>query len=128
MPFFTSFFYKNQLFHIIEHLPNGINWEKVLTTHQENEIFLMTNPSLVSEAIILSIALAPGKVPLKDLIISPSKYESDKIFMMSWNSFYRKNFLIKEESITLTSKNSLLILDMMNKVIPETLVNKYSEL
>ena len=26
MPFFTSFFYKNQLFHIIEHLPNGINW------------------------------------------------------------------------------------------------------
>ena len=88
----------------------------------------MTNPSLVSEAIILSIALAPGKVPLKDLIISPSKYESDKIFMMSWNSFYRKNFLIKEESITLTSKNSLLILDMMNKVIPETLVNKYSEL
>ena len=55
----------------------------------------MTNPSLVSEAIILSIALAPGKVALKDLIISPSKYESDKIFMMSWNNFYRKNFLIK---------------------------------
>jgi hypothetical protein len=82
---------------------------------------------LISEAIILSIALFPGKIGLKDMIICPSKAIADKIFFVCWNYFYRMSSFTKEGSnIILTTKNSLFILDMMHKVIPENLIRKYS--
>ena len=89
----------------------------------------MTNPSLISEAIIISLGLLPGKVTLKDLIVDLSNHESDKIFMITLNDFYRKSFMIKEGgNLVLTCKNSLFILDMMNKVVPASLVEKHSKI
>ena len=49
--------------------------------------------------------------------------------MINGDSFYRKDFYHKVGNDTILGcKNSLFILDMMNKVISPTIVQKYSNL
>lgn len=57
----------------------------MLTGHEENEILALTNPSLVGEAIIVTLALLPTKITLKDIIISPNEHESDKILIVNFH-------------------------------------------
>jgi hypothetical protein len=71
----------------------------------------LTDESLISEAILLSMIVIPSKIETKDLIICPTKANRDQIFIVDWHSHFCKDFMSKYlGKATLNSKNSLLLL------------------
>jgi len=86
----------------------------------------------ISEAIIVSMILMPTNVLLKNIIVSPWKYEGKEklelksLFMVDFNDFYQKNgFESSGGQILLKVTNSLFLFDEMRNIISERLMRKY---
>lgn len=59
MPYFTTFFHDNILYTISEHLPEAINYKKGLGNFSEQELNIMADEKLISQAILSTMVLLP---------------------------------------------------------------------
>lgn len=61
------------------------------------------------------------------MLICPSKATHDQIFVIDWHTNYCKNFMNKYMGkVNLNCRNSLFLIDKMNKNIDKKIVNKYA--
>lgn len=62
--------------------------------------------------------IIPAEIKTSDMIICPSKATHDQIFIVDWHTYYCKNYMHKYMGkISLTSQNSLFLMDKMSKTI-----------
>lgn len=77
------------------------------------------------------MVLLPGQVEFKDIVICQPKIKTtrDLIFVVDWKEFYHKDFMNKSgDKVNLNCKNSLFLLDLMNKSISPEVIKKYADL
>lgn len=91
----------------------------------------MTDLKLISESIILTMILLPSEIGLEDIYISPFGESEGKgeIFVVDFWGFYQKNFMCRFGGKTmLNCKNSLFLLEIMNKAVHPSVVKKYADM